>query len=58
MALPLSYNVRNIAVRWQVTLLAVGGIALVVAVLLVLDRDGQRFPRRRCAPPGSPRTPS
>ena len=31
MALPLSYNIRNIAVRWQVTALAVGGIALVVA---------------------------
>jgi putative ABC transport system permease protein len=36
MALPLSYNVRNVRVRWQVTLLAVGGIALVVAVFAVL----------------------
>ncbi len=36
MALPLSYNVRNLIVRWKVTLLAVGGIALVVAVMLVL----------------------
>lgn len=36
MALPLSYNVRNIRVRWQVTLLAVLGIALVVAVFAVL----------------------
>ena len=36
MALPLSYNVRNVRVRWQVTLLAVFGIALVVAVFVVL----------------------
>jgi putative ABC transport system permease protein len=43
MALPLSYNIRNIAVRWQVTLLAVGGIALVVAVLLVLTAMANGF---------------
>jgi putative ABC transport system permease protein len=36
MALPLSYNVRNLRVRWQVTLLAIVGIALVVAVFVVL----------------------
>ena len=36
MALPLYYNLRNIRVRWQVTVLAVGGIALVVAVFAVL----------------------
>lgn len=36
MALPLAYNVRNVRVRWQVTLLAVVGIALVVAVFAVL----------------------
>jgi putative ABC transport system permease protein len=36
MALPLYYNVRNVRVRWQLTLLAVGGIALVVAVFAVL----------------------
>jgi putative ABC transport system permease protein len=36
MALPISYNVRNLFVRWRVTLLAIGGIALVVAVMLVL----------------------
>ena len=36
MALPLSYNVRNVRVRWRVTLLAIGGIALVVAVFIVL----------------------
>ena len=31
MALPLSYNVRNIIVRWKLTLLAVGGIAFGIA---------------------------
>jgi putative ABC transport system permease protein len=36
MALPISYNIRNLRVRWQVTLLSVGGIALVVAVFVVL----------------------
>jgi putative ABC transport system permease protein len=43
MALPLTYNIRNIAVRWRVTLLAVGGIALVVAVLLVLTSMANGF---------------
>ena len=36
MALPISYNIRSLYVRRKVTLLAVGGIALVVAVLIVL----------------------
>ena len=36
MALPISYNVRNLRERWQVTFLAVRGISLVVAVLVVL----------------------
>jgi putative ABC transport system permease protein len=36
MALPLSYNARNLRQRWKVTLLAVGGIGLVVAVFVVL----------------------
>jgi putative ABC transport system permease protein len=35
-ALPLYYNVRNVRVRWQLTLLAIFGIALVVAVFAVL----------------------
>jgi putative ABC transport system permease protein len=35
-ALPLSYNFRNVRVRWQLTLLAIFGIALVVAVFTVL----------------------
>jgi putative ABC transport system permease protein len=36
MALPISYNLRNLRERWQVTFLAVLGISLVVAVLVVL----------------------
>jgi putative ABC transport system permease protein len=36
MALPLSYNIRNLRERWKVTLLAIGGIALVVTVFVVL----------------------
>ena len=36
MAVPISYNVRNVRQRWQVSLLAVVGIALVVAVFAVL----------------------
>jgi ABC-type lipoprotein release transport system permease subunit len=36
MALPLSYNIRNVRVRWQVTLLSIVGIALVVAVFAAL----------------------
>ena len=43
MALPLYYNVRNVRVRWQVTLLAVVGIALVVAVFAVLMSMSQGF---------------
>jgi putative ABC transport system permease protein len=43
MALPLSYNVRNVRMRWQVTLLAVGGIALVVAVFAVLMSMSEGF---------------
>ena len=41
MALPLSYNVRNVRSRWQVTLLAVSGIALVVAVFIPRHRSAQ-----------------
>jgi putative ABC transport system permease protein len=43
MALPLAYNIRNVRVRWQVTLLAVGGIALVVAVFAVLMSMSEGF---------------
>jgi putative ABC transport system permease protein len=43
MALPLYYNVRNLRVRWQVTLLSVIGIALVVAVFTVLMSMSEGF---------------
>ena len=43
MALPLSYNVRNVRVRWQVTLFAISGIALVVAVFAVLMSMSEGF---------------
>jgi putative ABC transport system permease protein len=36
MALPIVYNVRNLRQRWKVTLLAVFGIGLVVAVFVTL----------------------
>ncbi|HVM96555.1 MAG TPA: ABC transporter permease, partial [Candidatus Acidoferrales bacterium] len=36
MALPLTYNVRNLRQRWKVTLLAIVGIGLVVAVFVTL----------------------
>ena len=36
MALPLSYNVRNVRSRWQVSVLAVIGIGLVVTVFVAL----------------------
>src|SRR5262245_25324431 len=36
MALPFSYNVRNVRSRWQVSLLAVIGIGLVVTVFVAL----------------------
>jgi putative ABC transport system permease protein len=43
MALPFTYNVRNLVVRWRVTTLAIGAIALVVAVLVVLISMAQGF---------------
>ena len=36
MALPLTYNLRNLGQRWKVTLLAIFGIGLVVAVFVTL----------------------
>lgn len=36
MPLPLSYNVRNVIVRWRSSLLAIVGIALVVTVFIAL----------------------
>ena len=43
MALPLSYNVRNLRQRWQVTLLAIFGIALVVTVFVFLAAMSSGF---------------
>jgi len=43
MAIPLSYNVRNVRVRWQVTLLAIVGIALVVSVFAMLMAMSEGF---------------
>src|SRR5579859_1284814 len=36
MALPITYNVRNLVVRWKVTLLAICGIGMVVTVFVIL----------------------
>jgi putative ABC transport system permease protein len=48
MALPLSYNLRNVRTRWQVSLLAVVGIGLVVTVFvgLMAMRTGFRLALR------------
>jgi putative ABC transport system permease protein len=43
MALPLTYNLRNVRVRWRVTLLAVCGIAMVVAAFAVLMSMSEGF---------------
>ena len=53
MALPLSYNARNLQVRWKVTLLAISGIALVVAVFIILVAmsDGFRLALRATGSP-------
>src|SRR5438128_4432673 len=53
MALPLSYNVRNVRTRWQVSLLAVIGIGLVVTVFVALMamRTGFRMALRATGVP-------
>ena len=58
MALPLSYNVRSLYVRRKLTMLAVGGIALVIAVLIVLMAMADGLPRWRSARPAHRSTPS
>jgi putative ABC transport system permease protein len=42
-AVPLSYSLRNLRVRWRLTLLAVVGITLVVAVFAVLMAMSEGF---------------
>lgn len=37
MALPLSYNIRNVFVRWRATLATILGIALVVSVYMLMQ---------------------
>src|SRR5258706_4436401 len=53
MALPLSYNIRSLYVRRKMTALAVGGIALVIAVLIVLIAMANGF-RVALSATGSP----
>src|SRR5215470_5050759 len=53
MAVPLSYNVRSLYVRRKLTMLAVGGIALVIAVLIVLMAMANGF-RVALSATGSP----
>lgn len=53
MALPITYNVRNLLVRWKVTLLAIFGIGLVVIVFVVLLSMASGF-RLVLAATGSP----
>jgi len=43
MALPIRYNIRNLRQRWKVTLLAIFGIALVVAAVVVIASMGTGF---------------
>ena len=37
MALPLTYNLRNVFVRWRATLATIVGVALVVAVYVLVQ---------------------
>ena len=53
MAVPLSYNVRSLYVRRSLTILAVGAIALVIAVLIVLIAMANGF-RAALSATGSP----
>ena len=53
MALPISYNIRSLYVRGRVTLLAIGGIALVIGVLIVLVAMANGF-RIALSATGSP----
>jgi ABC-type lipoprotein release transport system permease subunit len=55
MALPISYNVRNLMVRWRVTMLAIVGISLVVTVFIVLlsMAAGFRLALRATGVPGN-----
>jgi putative ABC transport system permease protein len=43
MPLPISYNLRNLRVRWRANVLAIAGIALVVAVFVALAARAAGF---------------
>jgi len=53
MAVPLSYNVRSLYMRRKLTILAVGGIAVVIGVLIVLIAMANGF-RVALSATGSP----
>jgi putative ABC transport system permease protein len=53
MALPLSYNLRSLYIRRKLTMLAVGGIAVVIAALIVLVAMADGF-RVALSATGSP----
>jgi ABC-type lipoprotein release transport system permease subunit len=53
MAVPLSYNVRSLYIRRKLTILAVGGIAVVIGVLIVLIAMANGF-RVALSATGSP----
>ena len=53
MAVPVSYNIRSLYIRRKLTILAVGGIALVIAVLIVLIAMANGF-RVALSATGSP----
>jgi putative ABC transport system permease protein len=53
MAVPLSYNVRSLYIRRKTTMLAVSGIALVIAVMIVLVAMANGF-RQALSATGSP----
>ncbi len=53
MALPLGYNLRNLLVRRTATLMSMGGIALVVAVFVVVSALAEGF-RSAVSETGSP----
>ena len=66
MALPLKYNVRNVFVRWRATIATVLGVALVVAVYVLVQslaigleksssNTGSRVSCARLAAKASPR---
>ena len=56
MAVPLSYNVRNLLVRRWTSAFTAGGIALVVAATMLLAAPGRRAPADAGRRPASPTT--